>query len=76
MEEGINLLWQMGMAHALVMESNPDSVAVTRSVKMQVLGGVPASLKPWIIPAVTNVTGNVDTVANTLREIWAVILGL
>uniref|UniRef100_A0A663EF42 Uncharacterized protein n=1 Tax=Aquila chrysaetos chrysaetos TaxID=223781 RepID=A0A663EF42_AQUCH len=49
MEEGINLVWQMGMAHAIVVGSNPDSF----------LRRAPASLKPLIIPAVTNATGNV-----------------
>ena len=75
MEEGVNLVWQMGMAHALVTASNLDRVAATRSIKMQFLRGVPASLKPLIIPSVTNVTGNVGTLANTLREIGAVTLG-
>uniref|UniRef100_A0A663EYR4 Uncharacterized protein n=1 Tax=Aquila chrysaetos chrysaetos TaxID=223781 RepID=A0A663EYR4_AQUCH len=74
MEEGINLVQQMGMAHALVTGSNPDRVAVT-SIKMQFLRGVPASLKPSIIPAATNAMGNIGTLADTLREIGAVISG-
>ena len=44
MEEGINLLWQMGMTYVLVMGSTLDSVAVMRSIKMQFLRGRPASL--------------------------------
>lgn len=74
-EEGINVVWQMGMAHALVAGSNPDSIAVTRSIKMQFLRGAPASLKPLIIPAVTNATGNIGALADTLRDIGDVISG-
>ena len=76
MKEGINLARQMGMAHALVTGSNPDRVAVTRSIKMQFLRGAPASLKPLILPAVTNAMGNVGTLEDTLREMEAVISGL
>uniref|UniRef100_A0A8B9Z4H2 Uncharacterized protein n=1 Tax=Buteo japonicus TaxID=224669 RepID=A0A8B9Z4H2_9AVES len=75
MEEGINLVWQMGMAHVLVKGSNPDRVAVTRSIKMQFLRGAPAPLKPLIMPAVTNAMGKVGALADTLREIGAVISG-
>ena len=75
MEEGINLVRQMAMAHALIMGSSPDRVAAMRSIKMQLWRGAPASLKPLIVPSVTNVTGNVGTLANTLREIGAVTLG-
>lgn len=73
-EEGINLVRQMGMAHALITRSNPDRVTVTRIIKMQLLRGAPASLIPLIIPAATNAAVNVGALANTLREIWAVIL--
>uniref|UniRef100_A0A8C8B5N5 Uncharacterized protein n=1 Tax=Otus sunia TaxID=257818 RepID=A0A8C8B5N5_9STRI len=73
MKEGINLARQMGMAHALVTGSNPDRVAAMRSIKMQFLRGAPASLKPLVIPAVTNDKGNVGALADTLRETGAVI---
>lgn len=42
---------------------------------MQLLKRAPASLKPLVIPAVTNATRNVGALANTLREIGAVTLG-
>ena len=76
MEEGSNLVWQMGMAHVLITGSNPDSVAVTRIIKMQLLRGAPASLNPLIIPAVANAAGNAGILANTWREIQAVTSGL
>ncbi|PKU31808.1 hypothetical protein llap_17887 [Limosa lapponica baueri] len=54
---------------------SPDRVAVTRSIKMQLLREVPASLNPLIIPEVTNATGNVGALANILKEIGAVTSG-
>lgn len=67
-------MWQMGMAHALFLGSNLDKVAIT-SDKVQFLGGVPASLKALTTAAVTNATGNVGALVNSLGEILAVILG-
>lgn len=73
-EEGIHLVRQMGMAHALIMGSNPDRVTVTRVMKMRLLRGAPASLAPLITPAVINVTSNAGALANILSEIGAVAL--
>lgn len=67
-------MWQMGMAHASLLGSNLDSAAVT-SVKKQFLRGAPASPKPLTTAAVTTATSNVGALANSLEEIWAVILG-
>lgn len=42
---------------------------------MRLLKRASASLKPLVIPAVTNAARSVGALANTLREIWAVTLG-
>ena len=63
------------MAHVLITGFNSDRVSLTRSIKMQLLRGAPGSVKPLIIPAVPNATGNVGALANTLREIGTVTSG-
>lgn len=65
MEEGIGLLQQMGAAHALTTESDPNEAALTRSTKMQFVKGAPDQLKS----AVTYATGNTSALKKALRDI-------
>lgn len=63
----------MGITHVLITGPNPDGAAVTKSIIMQLLRGMPVSLNPLIIAAVMNATADIGALANTSREIWVAI---
>uniref|UniRef100_A0A8C3JKN9 Uncharacterized protein n=1 Tax=Calidris pygmaea TaxID=425635 RepID=A0A8C3JKN9_9CHAR len=73
--EGITVLRQIGMAHALAMGANPDDVLVTKVMRMQFLKQASESLKPLIVSTVTDATGTIGALVNKLREIGDTMSG-
>lgn len=63
----------MGAAHALTAGSNPDKVAVTRSIKISSVKGALDELKPLIASTVMNATGNISASTNALMDIGAMV---
>uniref|UniRef100_A0A8B9NVV7 Uncharacterized protein n=1 Tax=Apteryx owenii TaxID=8824 RepID=A0A8B9NVV7_APTOW len=66
LEEGINMLRQLGVAIGLADGEGPDGVEITRQMKTQLLRGAPSALKPLLFGIVMPATG---TVGQT-RAVW------
>uniref|UniRef100_A0A8B9PFB1 Uncharacterized protein n=1 Tax=Apteryx owenii TaxID=8824 RepID=A0A8B9PFB1_APTOW len=72
LEEGINVLQQLGVAIGLADGEGPDGVEITWQMKTQLLRGAPSALKPLLFGIVMPATGTVGALIHNIRDLTLV----
>uniref|UniRef100_A0A8B9QF73 Uncharacterized protein n=1 Tax=Apteryx owenii TaxID=8824 RepID=A0A8B9QF73_APTOW len=72
LEEGINVLRQLGVAIGLAGGEGPDGVEITWQMKTQLLRGAPSALKPLLFGIIMPATGTVGALIHNIRDLTLV----